>query len=88
MVFSPLLQAVALAFGTGLVQVFLVALQQRQISHKSSMTRIVVVGVLISTVWVFNVHAAAAGFVTATAYVTGAGTGTWLAMRVKLTSTS
>ena len=72
------------AFGTGLLQVFLVALQGRQIAERSALWKIVLVGALISTVWVFNVRAATAGGWEAAAYVCGAACGTLLAMLVPM----
>ncbi len=70
-----------MAFATGLVQVFLVALNQRQIANKSKIWRIVLVGGMISLVWIFNVHAAVGTIGVGAAYVLGAGSGTWLAMK-------
>lgn len=74
----------AWAFFTGTVQVFLVAFQQRQIAFRAPLFNIVSVGVLISTVWVWNVRAATGGFWMGFWYVVGAGLGTFLAMLIRV----
>lgn len=73
-----------LAYFTGLLQVFLVALQARQIAERVCLWKITLVGVAISTVWVMNVRAATGEFWEAAFYVAGAGCGTTLAMLVPL----
>jgi hypothetical protein len=70
------------AFFTGVAQVFLVALQTRQIANRVALWQITLVGCLISAVWVFNVRAAAGTWQERAAYVFGATCGTTLAMLV------
>ena len=81
---AAFLTGLSLAFLTGALQVFLVALQGRQIAERARLWQVVLVGALISTVWVFNVRAAASGFWEAACYVAGAACGTALAMLVPL----
>jgi hypothetical protein len=75
-----------IAFFTGLIQVFLVAFQTRQIAKESSIWAIILVSVGISTVWVFNVRAVTTDWISALAYIIGAGIGTGGAMLVKIKS--
>ena len=75
---------ILIAFFTGLCQVFLVVYQTRQIAHKAPLWSITLVGTLISTVWVMNVHAVSSGWVCSVAYVAGTGTGTLVAMLVRI----
>jgi hypothetical protein len=72
------------ALATGAAQVFLVALQSRQIARRASLGWIFVVGIGISAVWIFNVRAAVSSFYVGAAYVLGAGLGTIAAMKVKI----
>ena len=72
------------AFGTGSLQVFLVAYQTRQFVHRTATWRIVGIGFLISAVWVFNIRAAVSGLDAGAAYALGAAFGTWLALRLKM----
>lgn len=72
------------AFGTGSLQVFLVAYQTRQIANRVRIWRIVLVGVGISAVWVLNIRAATAGFGPGAAYALGAGFGTFVAMKWRM----
>ncbi len=72
------------AFLTGVAQVTLVVFQTRQIARKAALWQIVTVGMAISSVWIFNVRAAVGSIPAAVAYVLGAGTGTAIAMSLKL----
>lgn len=72
------------AFLTAVVQVFLVALQTRQIARRAPVAQIVVVAIGISAVWIFNVRAAVSSLPAGVAYVLGAGVGTYIAMTLKL----
>jgi hypothetical protein len=78
------MQAVV-ALITGIVQVFLVALQTRQLAIGVQLWQIFVVGFGISAVWVLNVRAATGDWLTGLTYALGAGIGTCLATKVRLT---
>jgi multidrug transporter EmrE-like cation transporter len=77
-------QALAGAFATGVVQVFLVAFQTRQVANRAPVRNIVLVALGISAVWVFNVRAAVSGLPAGVAYTLGAGLGTYLAMKMRM----
>ena len=70
------------ALGTGFVQVFLVALQTRQIAKGARLLWIFLVACGISAVWIFNVRAATGTLAAGGAYVLGAGLGTVAAMKI------
>jgi hypothetical protein len=70
-------------FGTGVLQVFLVALQTRQIAHRSKLWLIFLVALAISGVWIFNVRAAVGSLAQGVSYVIGAGVGTVAAMKIR-----
>ncbi len=72
------------AFLTGIAQVTLVVFQTRQIARRAPVWQVVCVGMAISSVWIFNVRAAVGSLPSAVAYVIGAGTGTLIAMSLKL----
>lgn len=79
-----MIHAMAVAFMTGFIQVFLVAYQTRQIVMKAPLWSIFVVACAISAVWVLNVKAANAGVAENVAYVLGAGVGTITAMSTRV----
>jgi multidrug transporter EmrE-like cation transporter len=72
------------SFLTGLIQVFLVAYQTRQISHGAKLLSIFLVAIGISLVWVFNVRSAVGSIQAGISYALAAGIGTVLAMKMKL----
>lgn len=72
------------AFGTGVLQVFLVSLNVRQIAAKARLWKILLVAAGISSVWIMNVRAANGTAAAGAAYVFGATIGTAIAMRVRV----
>lgn len=69
---------------TGFIQVFLVSIQTRQVSHRAPLAHIFLVSCAISTVWIMNVRVVDRGTIPAIAYVLGAASGTVAAMKVKM----